>query len=236
MDQSLETKPAAHLAALTFALFFPTLGAWMYFVQFAGHPLMTPTYVVTKVIQFAFPFAWILLVQRRTLRLQRPDASGFLPGLAFGAMVAAAMFAVYFGVLRDHPAMAEAGSTVSAKLAGVGCTTPIGFLGIALFYCLGHSLLEEMYWRWFVFHQLDRITSPIVAGVVSSIGFTLHHIILLASYFDNPLAVAALSLGITIGGAFWAWLYRRTGTLYACWASHLLVDAALMTIGYDLVF
>ena len=93
-----------------------------------------------------------------------------------------------------------------------------------------------MYWRWFVFGQLSRTTHGAFAGVVSSIGFTLHHVILLANYFDHPLVVFALSLGITVGGGFWAWLFRRTGTLYACWWSHLLIDAALMAIGYDLVF
>jgi hypothetical protein len=30
-------------------------------------------------------------------------------------------------------------------------------------------------------------------------------------------------------------LYRRSGSLYGPWLSHLLVDAAIFWIGYDLV-
>jgi uncharacterized protein len=44
-----------------------------------------------------------------------------------------------------------------------------------------------------------------------------------------------LSLGVAIGGGVWCWLYAKTGSLYAAWISHLLIDAAIMWIGYDLV-
>ena len=42
--------------------------------------------------------------------------------------------------------------------------------------------------------------------------------------------------GVATGGAVWAWLYERTGSLWAAWLSHLLVDTAIMAVGYDLVF
>jgi uncharacterized protein len=42
------------------------------------------------------------------------------------------------------------------------------------------------------------------------------------------------SLSVAVGGAFWAWLYQRTGSLYGPWLSHLLVDAAIFLVGYDL--
>jgi uncharacterized protein len=38
------------------------------------------------------------------------------------------------------------------------------------------------------------------------------------------------------GGAFWAWLYHRSGNLIAPWLSHALIDAAIFTVGYDLTF
>jgi membrane protease YdiL (CAAX protease family) len=39
-----------------------------------------------------------------------------------------------------------------------------------------------------------------------------------------------------VGGMVWAWLYWRTGSIYAPWLSHLLIDAAIFTAGYDLLF
>jgi uncharacterized protein len=32
----------------------------------------------------------------------------------------------------------------------------------------------------------------------------------------------------------WAWLYQRSGSIYASWLSHLLIDAALFTIAFDM--
>jgi membrane protease YdiL (CAAX protease family) len=38
-----------------------------------------------------------------------------------------------------------------------------------------------------------------------------------------------------VGGAFWAWLYDRTGSLYAAWFSHVLIDAGIMVVGYRML-
>ena len=43
------------------------------------------------------------------------------------------------------------------------------------------------------------------------------------------------SLAIAIGGAFWAWLYHRSGSLVGPWLSHLLIDGAIFWIGYEIV-
>jgi len=52
--------------------------------------------------------------------------------------------------------------------------------------------------------------------------------------FTNP-ATYVLASCIAIGGAAWAWLYQRSGSLVGSWLSHMLVDAAIFVIGYDLV-
>ena len=39
---------------------------------------------------------------------------------------------------------------------------------------------------------------------------------------------------IAAGGAVWAWIYERTGSLYGPWLSHLVVDAGIFIIGYDI--
>jgi len=50
------------------------------------------------------------------------------------------------------------------------------------------------------------------------------------------LAALPFSLCIAVGGMVWAWLYHRTHTIYSSWISHLVIDAAIMVVGYDLVF
>jgi membrane protease YdiL (CAAX protease family) len=61
-------------------------------------------------------------------------------------------------------------------------------------------------------------------------------VLVLQLYFGwtSPLTWL-FSAGVAIGGAFWAWLYNKSGSLYGPWLSHALVDAAIFAIGYDLV-
>jgi hypothetical protein len=40
---------------------------------------------------------------------------------------------------------------------------------------------------------------------------------------------------VAAGGAFWAWLYQRSGSLVGPWLGHLLADAAIFTVGWQLV-
>jgi membrane protease YdiL (CAAX protease family) len=64
-----------------------------------------------------------------------------------------------------------------------------------------------------------------------------HHIILLATYFGWTSPVAYLfSLAVAIGGAAWAWIYHRSGSLFGPWLSHCLVDAAIFYLGYELAW
>ncbi len=65
-----------------------------------------------------------------------------------------------------------------------------------------------------------------------------HHVIVLWVYFPGRFAAAVVpfSLAIAFGGAVWAWLYHRTGSLLGPWLSHAIVDFAVMAIGYDLAF
>src|SRR5262249_1527345 len=108
----------------------------------------------------------------------------------------------------------------------------------AVFVTVPHSLLEEYYWRWFVFGQLRRRLTLASAIVISSLGFMAHHVIILYVFFPDHFLTAAVpfSLCVAAGGAVWAWLYERSGSIYAPWLSHLVVDAGLFVVGYDLFF
>src|SRR5262249_33041248 len=126
---------------------------------------------------------------------------------------------------------------VYRMLQQFGLETPVKFVLLASFVALAHSFLEEYYWRWFVFGRLRRHVSVPAAIVVSSAAFTLHHVCVLSVYLPGQFwtAVIPFSICIGVGGAFWAWLYQRTESLYAVWISHILADAAIMVVGYDLL-
>lgn len=224
------------IAVLAFALAWPTVYTWLYFVALAGSPAMRVAYGLGKTIQFALPVAWLVLVERQRIGWPRWTSRGLALGAAFGAAVFVATWGLYRLALQGSPLLAEAPAQIAAKLADVGCNTPLSFLGLAVFYCLLHSGAEEYYWRWFTFGQLRRLTPVWAAGLISSLGFMSHHVLVVATFVHPWPAAAALSLAVAVGGGVWAALYHRTGSLYAPWLSHLLVDAVLMLIGYDLVW
>jgi membrane protease YdiL (CAAX protease family) len=116
--------------------------------------------------------------------------------------------------------------------------TPERYLVLAAFFSVAHSLLEEYYWRWFVFGQLRRVAPLGLALVLSSLAFMAHHVVVLYLYLPGHLlsAVAPSSLAIAAGGVVWAWLYDRVGSLYPSWLGHLLVDATIFVIGWDLLW
>jgi membrane protease YdiL (CAAX protease family) len=231
------SRSRADQAVIAVAIVLPTLVTWLYFEAFASSPAATKVaFGIGKTVQFALPLVWVLFIQRQRLRLTWPKRDGLLLGAAFGLAVGAAMLTLYYFVLGPRGFFTGPAEEVRQKVAEFGVKTVASFAVMGLFYSLAHSLLEEYYWRWFVFGQLRRQIPLWPAIAISSIGFTLHHVLVLARYFGwNSPATWLFVAGIAIGGAAWAWLYNRTQSLYGPWISHLIVDAAIFWIGYDLV-
>jgi len=82
--------------------------------------------------------------------------------------------------------------------------------------CVVHSLFEEYYWRWFVFGRLRSISclgwrSPLPALASCCINRHPERVL------PRPVlaAGAAFSVCVGIGGAMWAFLYERAGSLLA---------------------
>ena len=223
-------------AALAFACLFPTLLTWLYFVVLFGTAWTTPVFAVGKLVQFAFPLVWILGIERRPLHfLKKPATAGTWLGLLSGALILGFLLAAWRPLLASSPAFDRAPAAVAHKVSGFGIDSGGEYLALALFYSLLHSLLEEYYWRWFVFGRLRRRLPVTAAALVSSLAFTAHHVLLVGQFLGGyGAATWLLSLTVTFAGLAWAWTYYRSGSLYGPWLSHALADAGLMWIGYQL--
>jgi membrane protease YdiL (CAAX protease family) len=237
---SFDTRPVtpADRAIIVLSLLLPTAVTWLYFVALNDAPaaLQRSAYGIGKSIQFALPVVWVCLVQRQRLKLQPPSSKWLIAGGLFGLAVSAAAAALYFGVLKPQGMFDAPAGAVRAKVESFGAASPPLFLLLALFYSTIHSLLEEYYWRWFAFRQLDRWCKLPAAIAISSIAFAAHHVLVLAHYFGGTSPLTWLfTAAVAIGGAFWAWFYRASGSIYAPWLSHAIVDAAIFAIGYDLI-
>jgi membrane protease YdiL (CAAX protease family) len=190
-----------------------------------------------QVVQFGFPVAWLLWIQRERLRLGWPrTTAGVGLGIVSGLAVGVATWLLYDELLRGTPFFGTAAGRIREKILAFGLDNVWRYAAFGLFYSLVHSALEEYYWRWFVFRQLRRLLARWPAIWISAFGFMLHHVVLVGTFFGwHPWATVLLSLSVPAAGAFWAWLYERSDSLLGPWLSHLLVDVGIIAVGYDLV-
>jgi membrane protease YdiL (CAAX protease family) len=197
--------------------------------------LQQGAYAVGKLVQFAFPALWIMGIRREPIAWSRPRRSDFVAGGLLGMGLLVGALVLYHFVARPLGLFDAAGDVIREKIAGFGVGSVPRFAVLATFYSLVHSLLEEYYWRWFVFGRLRRLTSLPAAVGISALGFMAHHVCILSTFFGwwSPVSIV-LSAAVAIGGVLFAAIYQRTNSLYAPWIGHACVDAAIFLVGFDL--
>lgn len=222
---------------LALAIVFPSVLTWFYFVHLADSPggIQQVAYGLGKTLQFVLPVFWVGLVCRQRWLVRPFSLRTSLEGIGFGILVFGLMLALYWFWLRLPGEALSVDSAARAaileKIDGLG----LNFAALAivgLFYSIVHSGLEEYYWRWFVFGRLSRYIPWLAAAFVSALGFMAHHVLLLGTYFGYGSPYCWLgSLAVAVGGLYWAWLYRRTDSIWGAWIGHGWIDAAIFGIG-----
>ena len=233
---------ALRVALIVVAALLPTFAAWLYFVVWAHTPWMRVLYGASKVVQGSLPLLgwWALDMRRRPAWSGRRSgwplaaAAGILSGAALGGAVLVPYLA---GPLHAWLPFDAAPARIHTLLVDFGAATPARYLLLALGLSVAHSLFEEYYWRWFLLGQLRQRLPFWAALPLGSLAFASHHWIVVDSFLGGQQRVTTtlLTLLVAAGGGFWGWLFHRHRTLLAPWLSHLLVDGALMLVGWQLV-
>lgn len=215
------------------AMVYPSAAAWLYLRTFAGASWMPLLYAAAKVLQFSLPaIAWLAAGPGSWRPRRGPGAAW--TGLATGIGMGLAVWAAWVLGLRGSGLAAAAGPRIAARLEAIGAAGTGGFILLAAFLSLLHSLLEEYYWRWFVHGRLRGRLGAAGATSASSLAFAAHHVILIHTLTGSIGATAGLSACVAAAGAVWARVYERSGTVVPAWISHALVDAAILAVGYRL--
>ena len=237
-ESASSTRQPAGWLGVAVGLTVPTAITWLYFIHAAGYDENAQRAIglTTKVLQFAFPIVWTLFVLQQPIDLTMPRRRGVALGIGFGLVVTAIGWLLFQGALREHPAFHAATDAIRAKVAGFGLDSAVKYAALGVFYSVVHSFLEEYYWRWFVFGQLRRLVPLGAAIIISAVGFAAHHVLVLSMFFGWwSWPTMLLSAAVAVGGAFWAWLYQRSGSLAGPWLSHLVADAGIFFVGYQLI-
>lgn len=226
------------LLAVIPAMALPFFASLVYFVLLAGSLTATIVYSLTKIFTVVWPILATFLLEGhafrpRPVRWKRHYAA--LPlGAATGLLVGGAIIGAYLLTPIGDYARASA-EDVARKVTQIGITGPGRYVMVGIFLAGLHSLVEEFFWRWYVFGRLHCTVPRGMAYLFANLGFAGHHYVVLGCYF-SAMGAFVFGTSVGLGGALWCWLYRRQKTLVGCWISHALVDTAILCIGYQLIF
>ncbi len=154
---------------------------------------------------------------------------GVLLALGLGVAIYGIILAAYF-IARPYFDFSKVAGSLT-KSAGV---TKDNFLFVSLYISFANSLLEEFFFRGFLFTNLKRSSGAAVAYGISALAFGLYHVAMMIGWFGFWLN-ALVMLGLLAGGVIFNWLNEKLGCIYASWLTHMFANFAINTIGFILL-
>jgi len=231
-------KTSRTWAAAAPAMVVPFAASLLYFVIVSEDHSARAIYIATKIFTVVWPLVGVYLILHGRL----PDIGsikiGFnkhLQAIPLGTFLGMAIVITLFGLMETPlgQIVADSSENVKGKAQGFGILKH--YWSFALFISVIHSLIEEYYWRWFVFGQLKNVVAVPYAHVLAAGSFAGHHIVIATQLF--PIAWGLIFGGLAAGGAIiFSIMYDKQKTLLGAWVCHLIVDLGIMAVGHKALF
>lgn len=196
--------------------------------------VIQPGYAVKSIIKlFMFLLIPILVAQSdgeiSLLSLFRFQKQGIGKALFLGIGIFILILGGYFllSCFMDFSGIVGALS----ENAGVGKGN---FLFVALYISFINSLLEEFFFRGFLFINLKKQLHRWQAYLISSLAFSAYHVAMMIGWYDLWLFLLIL-VGLMIGGVIFNYLDENQETIYTSWFTHMFANFAINTIGFILM-
>ena len=188
-------------------------------------------FTFTKIWLVAFPIIWRLAVEKKAIKIPKITNREVNYGLILGLVMSAIIIATYWFIGKKYLDIEQ----VRQQATAVGIIqVNIYFLAV-IYWSFINSFIEECVWRGFVYRHCRFLQPKLLAIITSAAFFTLHHIIGLFFYLQNPFLAIVASFGVFAAGVIWSACYQRSG-FYACYISHILADLAIAFAGWHLLF
>lgn len=164
------------------------------------------------------------------LNIRNVDLQRLKLGFYFGLTAAAVIFITFFllkGFIQTDLIVADLRERLKI--------TPQTYVFVALYITFGNSLLEEFFFRGFIFLQLNQKGNRMFAYLFSSLLFAIYHVAIFATWFNGYLILLAI-LGLTVAGILFNWLNTKSNNFLNSWICHMLADISIVMIGFYLFF
>ena len=162
-------------------------------------------------------------------RLFRFRRESILPALGLGLGVYGLILGGYF-LLRNRIDFSGIADSLSSG-AGVNKDN---FLFVSLYISFINSLLEEFFFRGFLFSNLKQSAGRAFAYGFSALMFSLYHVAMMIGWF-HPAITLLLIIGLVAGGMIFNYLNEKQENICTSWLVHMCANFAINTIGFILM-
>jgi uncharacterized protein len=218
------------LLALLLSVPLTSIGALMT-LRIAPGIVGQSSLVIFQIWLLILPVVWLRRVERKPIKISKPNKQDWLIGLILGLLMFVTILAAYWFVLRSWINVAN----VHNILQKIGPINQLTFQIGGIYFTFVNALIEEYFWRWFVFSRCEEIVPGRPAVLLSALFFTLHHTIGLAIFTDWRTTILG-TLAVFVAGAIWSGCYRRYRSVWGNYISHAIADMALHIAAWQIFF
>lgn len=107
------------------------------------------------------------------------------------------------------------------------------FLLVAVYISFINSLLEEFFFRGYLFLGLLKRTNRWKAYTLSAFLFALYHVAIIGSWFSPALFLLAMT-GLFVGAIIFNFLNEKNDNILNSWIVHMMANLAINTVGLSM--
>lgn len=105
------------------------------------------------------------------------------------------------------------------------------FIYVAIYISFINSMLEELFFRGFVFLTLNKTSSKPYSYILSALAFSVYHVSILENWFNIILYITFIA-GLFAVGLFFNYLNEKNNNIYNSWIVHMCANLSINTIGF----
>lgn len=105
---------------------------------------------------------------------------------------------------------------------------------LVLVLALINPILEELYWREFMYGRISLKLGNVLAVVITAIFYSMYHLIVVQEIFSFPFNVLAV-IPVFLAGIMWGIFRIELGSITAPIISHCLADIGIMLVYWNII-
>lgn len=205
------------------------------FVIFLSRELFDLNYLTSSLYKVIFltPFLYRVWIEKKTIKqgflehfswatFKKNYGKLFLFGLGL-----AGIYGGSFLVFKNYLDL----EYIADNLQAVMDLNLSNLIFIGLYIIFVNSLLEEYFWRGFLFDKLTHLATPWLAYALTGIAFSFHHVVFYYNWF-SPTFFWLATIGLIGYAVIMSYVFSRYRDLYSCWLVHAMVDVIQISIAF----